>query len=63
MVNNQAYDHLVRLIADDNQIESFLDLEGTDFIQNFDTLHLRRNLLKTVRFQQDSYTWKVYAPY
>lgn len=48
MVNNPTYDHLVRLIADDNKIESFLDLEGTDFIRNFDTLHLRRNALKTV---------------
>lgn len=50
MVNNHAYDHLVRLIADDNKIESFLDLEGTDFIRNFDTLDLRRNALKTVSY-------------
>lgn len=48
MTNNPTYVHLLRLYADDNKIESFLDLEGTDFIQNFDTLHLRRNLLKTV---------------
>lgn len=48
MVTNTNYQHLVRLYADDNQIETFLDLEGTDFIRNFDTLHLRRNQMKTV---------------
>lgn len=49
MTDNLSYQHLLRLYADDNKIESFLDLEGTDFIQNFDTLHLRRNKLKTVK--------------
>lgn len=50
MTDNPTYSHLLRLFADNNKIESFLDLEGTDFIQNFDTLHLQRNLLRTVGF-------------
>lgn len=48
MVNNPHYRQLLRLYADDNEIETFLDLEGTDFIRNFDKLHLRRNAMKTV---------------
>lgn len=48
MVNNPHYRQLLRLYADDNEIETFLDLEGTDFIRNFDKLHLRRNSMKTV---------------
>lgn len=48
MIENPSYHHLLRLFADDNDIESLLELEGTDFIQNFDSFHLRRNKLKTV---------------
>lgn len=48
MVNNPHYRQLLRLYADDNEIETFLDLEGTDFIRNFDKLYLRRNAMKTV---------------
>lgn len=48
MVNNPHYRQLIRLYADDNEIETFLDLEGTDFIRNFNKLHLRRNAMKTV---------------
>lgn len=61
MTNNPTYVHLLRLYADDNKIESFLDLEGTDFIQNFDTLHLRRNLLKTVSSSSKQYTFIHYT--
>lgn len=48
MSENPSYQHLLRLFADDNEIESLLDLEGTEFIQNFDSLYLRRNKLKSV---------------
>lgn len=52
MTNNPSYFNLERLDADDNAIESLLDLEGTNFIQNFHILHLRKNRLKSVRFIQ-----------
>lgn len=55
MTDNPSYHHLLRLFADDNEIESLLDLEGTDFIQNFDSLHLRRNKLKSVSLQIQNY--------
>lgn len=48
MTDNPSYTHLTRLFADDNEIESLLDLEGTNFIQNFEQLFMRRNRLKSV---------------
>lgn len=48
MTDNPSYSHLLRLFADDNEIESLLDLEGTNFLQNFDSFHIRRNNLKSV---------------
>lgn len=48
MNENPSYFHLERLDADNNWIESLLDLEGTNFIQNFHILHLRKNRLKSV---------------
>lgn len=48
MNDNPSYLHLERLDADNNWIESLLDLEGTEFIQNFHILYLRKNRLKSV---------------
>lgn len=48
MNENPSYFNLERLDADNNWIESLLDLEGTNFIQNFHILHLRKNRLKSV---------------
>lgn len=45
MTTNAIYDNLLRLYADDNQINSLLDLEGSKFIEAFDTFFLRRNKL------------------
>ncbi|XP_031628091.1 protein halfway [Contarinia nasturtii] len=56
MTENPSYTHLVRLFADDNKIESLLDLEGTEFIQKFDIFHLRRNNLKTIPHYLLSYS-------
>ncbi|XP_055297922.1 protein halfway isoform X2 [Sitodiplosis mosellana] len=50
MVENHSYNHLLRLFADDNEVESLLEIEGTEFIQNFDSLHLRRNKLKSIPY-------------
>lgn len=49
-MTDKSYKHLERLDADSNWIESLLDLEGTNFIQNFHILHLRKNHLKSVSF-------------
>lgn len=49
-MKNPSYESIRRLYADDNQIDSLLDLEGTEFIQKFEIFHMRRNKLKSVRF-------------
>lgn len=49
MNENPSYFNLERLDADNNQIESLLDLEGTNFVQIFHILQLRKNRLKSVR--------------
>lgn len=46
--NEESYKGLQKLYADDNEITSLLDLEGTEFIRNFDALSLRRNKLKNI---------------
>lgn len=46
--NNPSYEHLLKFDADDNQISSMLDLEGTKFLANFNTLYLRRNKLVSI---------------
>lgn len=53
MTGNPSYFNLERLDADNNWIESLLDLEGTNFIQNFHILHLRKNRLKSVSLKKN----------
>ncbi|XP_058811304.1 protein halfway-like, partial [Topomyia yanbarensis] len=48
----KSYHSLVRLYADDNQITSLSDLEGTDFISRFSFFSIRRNRLKTIQTYQ-----------
>lgn len=55
MTNNPLYSSLLRLYADDNDINSLLDLEGTEFIQKFNVFHLRRNKLKSVCYHQNGF--------
>lgn len=45
---DKSYDSLLRFYADDNQIASMLELEGTKFLEKFETLYLRRNKIKSV---------------
>lgn len=56
-MTDKSYKHLERLDADSNWIESLLDLEGTNFIQNFHILHLRKNHLKSVSFASGFRKW------
>lgn len=44
----ESYQKIVKLYADDNLITDILDLEGSQFIENFDRLFLRQNKLKTI---------------
>lgn len=46
--NNPSYEQILKLEADDNQIHSLLDLEGTKFLQAFLVLRLRRNKIRTI---------------
>lgn len=46
--NNPSYEQILKLEADDNQIHSLLDLEGTKFLQNFIIMRLRRNSIRTI---------------
>lgn len=46
--NSPSYEHIIKFYADDNQVQSLLDLEGTKFLEIFHILALRRNKLKTV---------------
>lgn len=48
----KSYHSLINLYADDNQITSLSDLEGTDFISRFATFRIRRNKLKTIQTYQ-----------
>ena len=48
LINNPSYHHLIRLYADNNQISTLLDLEGTNFIEQFEVFFMRRNNLKTI---------------
>jgi hypothetical protein len=49
--NNRWYRNLLRLYADDNEISSMLELEGTAFLEDFNKLSLKRNKLKSVSVQ------------
>ncbi|XP_055684649.1 protein halfway [Lutzomyia longipalpis] len=46
--DNPTYQQIIRLYADNNQISSLLDLEGTTFIEEFEVLSLRKNKLKSI---------------
>lgn len=46
--DNMAYHNILRLYADDNQIDNIAELEGTKFFQEFDIFYLRRNKIRTV---------------
>lgn len=46
---DKSYEELLRFFADDNQIASLLELEGTKFLEKFESLYLRRNKIKSVR--------------
>ncbi|XP_055641982.1 protein halfway isoform X2 [Toxorhynchites rutilus septentrionalis] len=48
----KPYHSLERLYADDNQITTLSDLEGTDFISRFTFFSIRRNKLKTIQTYQ-----------
>lgn len=43
-----SYEQILKLEADDNLVNSLLELEGTKFLQNFLVLRLRRNRLRTI---------------
>ncbi|XP_065363432.1 protein halfway [Calliphora vicina] len=44
--NNPTYQSIVKLLADNNHIESMHDLEGTNFMDHFQRLYLRNNNIK-----------------
>ncbi|XP_062539743.1 protein halfway-like [Armigeres subalbatus] len=48
----KSYSTLQRLYADNNQIASLSDLEGTDFISRFTVFSIRWNKLKTIQTYQ-----------
>ncbi|XP_063220902.1 protein halfway [Bacillus rossius redtenbacheri] len=48
LVSNPAYKEVRIFIADNNNISSIMDLEGSNFINSFDILGLKRNNLKTL---------------
>ncbi|XP_037028171.1 protein halfway isoform X1 [Bradysia coprophila] len=45
---DSSYDFLLRFYADDNQVASMLELEGTKFLENFEAFFLRRNKIKSI---------------
>lgn len=45
---DSSYDYLLQFYADDNQIASMLELEGTKFLDNFDAFFLKRNKIKSI---------------
>lgn len=48
-LNGKSYQSLVRLYADDNQITSLGELEGTGFLSHFTFFAIRRNKLRTIQ--------------
>lgn len=46
--DDPSYEHVRQLFADNNQIPSILELEGTKFLDNFAVLTLKNNKLKTI---------------
>lgn len=48
-LSNTSYHSLVRLYADDNQITSLSELEGSPFLSHFTYFAIRRNRLKTIQ--------------
>ncbi|CAH0715241.1 unnamed protein product, partial [Brenthis ino] len=47
--DDQTYEHLRYLIVDHNDIDSFVGLEGTKFIDNFMSFSITNNKLKTIQ--------------
>ncbi|KAG5863709.1 hypothetical protein JTB14_037304 [Gonioctena quinquepunctata] len=47
-LSNESYEYLTHLNADNNQIQTINHLEGTKFMNNFLTLSLKNNKIKTI---------------
>lgn len=50
LVDNEYYQNIKSLFADDNLIKSIVELEGSKFLENFTKLSLKNNKIKDIPF-------------